>query len=269
MENSVNQFIFKSPGPILLELGDYSIRWYGFLIAIAFLTCLFAAGLVAKKRNLAISYDDLSNFAIAIILGGLIGARAWFVILNLEYYLTNNSEILQIWLGGQSIQGGLVGAVIGSLIYESFAYKLSEDKVFKFWEGYLSKLSLVAIVTPLGQAIGRFGNFFNEEAYGAVTDVSWGLFISHTGQLHHPTFLYESLLSLTIFVIMLIFMNRLSNLQIIALYIFLYSSARLVLEPLRLDSLYIGSFKAASLVAIVGILIAAIVFAIDYLKKQK
>lgn len=266
---SVNQFVFKSPGPVLLELGEYSIRWYGFLIAIAFLTCLYVAGIIARKRNLEISYDDLSNFAIAVIVGGLIGARTWFVILNWEYYSIHSSEISQIWLGGQSIQGGLLGAVISSLLYESFAFKLAPNKVFKFWDGYLSKLSLMAIVMPLGQAIGRFGNFFNEEAYGSVTDLPWALFISHTGQLHHPTFLYEALLNLAIFATLLMFMKRLSNLQIITLYVALYSSARLIIEPMRLDSLYVGSFKAASLIAILAILIASAIFAFDYFKSKK
>lgn len=245
---------FQSPGEVLLSLGPVTVRWYGFLTALAFLACLSAAYKIAKSRKLGIEEEEVSNFAIITIVGGLIGARLWFVLLNLSYFLDNPMQVFQIWLGGQSIQGGLLGAAVALFLYELY------KKPKNLWQSYLNKLSLAAIVTPLGQAIGRWGNFFNEEAFGSVTDLPWKLYISHTQQFHHPTFLYESIWNLLVFLILLQVSKFFKPAQVIAAFLFLYSIARIVLEHLRTDSLYIGDFKAATLISIITIVISALVF---------
>lgn len=245
--------MFSSPGPIFIDLGFLTIRWYGFLTALAFITCLTVADFVLKRRkHFEIDSEQMSNFAIAIIIGGLFGARLWFVLLNYEYFLQHPLESFQIWLGGQSIQGGIMGAAITAYLYKLITQKSTKE--------VMDLLAVVSIVAPLGQAIGRWGNFFNEEAYGAITQLPWALYISHTNAYHHPTFLYESLYNLVVFITLFKLSKKLSNLKIVASYIFLYSLGRILIEPMRMDSLYIGSIKAASLMSFLGLVIALILY---------
>lgn len=262
---------FHSPGSVLLELGPLTIRYYGLMITIGFLSALFVMKRLANRDTA----DELDNFAIVGLMLGLVGARLWFVFLNLHYYMGHPEEIHQIWLGGQSIQGGLIGGVLGTWLYDCVLRKES-------FANYIDKLSLIAVVLPLAQAIGRWGNFFNEEAYGGITTLPWGLYISHTGHLHHPTFLYESLGNLVIFALMLraydqrsgsspspqhesklscfrLRSNKLLNSsQVIGLYLILYSSLRLVIENLRTDSLMLGGMPAAALLSWGAIVIGVI-----------
>ena len=245
---------FSSPGPILLDLGFTQIRWYGLMTALGCLTGIYLAGALlkyrAEKENLEISFDDFSNFALVAVFTGIIGARLWFVILNIQYYLQHPLESYQIWLGGQSIQGGVMGAVIGTWFYTKYFQKTSSKLT-----SFSTQLSSLAVAAPLGQAIGRWGNFFNEEAFGSVTNLPWALYISHTGKYHHPTFLYEMIWNLISFIILYSTHKKLKNLQCIGLYLILYSSGRMLIESLRTDSLYIGSIKAASLISLVSLIV--------------
>jgi phosphatidylglycerol:prolipoprotein diacylglycerol transferase len=246
---------FCSPGPIFFHVGPLAIRWYGLLTAIAFLVVLnlMQVFLRIKQKNQnsssalkSFTDDDLSNYAIVILISALVGARLWFVALNLDYFIPNPLEIPQIWHGGQSIQGGMLGAVIGTFLF--------------YRKQGVDLLAIMVSAVPLGQAIGRWGNFFNEEAFGAVTSLPWGLYISHTGQYHHPTFLYESIWNILVFMGM-IFLNlktKLSSQKIIACYLLFYSCGRLVIESIRTDSLLIAGLPAASLISGLCILIALI-----------
>jgi phosphatidylglycerol---prolipoprotein diacylglyceryl transferase len=260
-------FIFQSPGPILLNYGPFTIRWYGLLTATAFLVGLSVATKVLKDRKSIfkeaekITVDELSNFAIVAILTGLVGARAWFVILQREYFWQHPLESFQIWLGGQSIQGGLLGAAIGTWLYLWFKYR---KLPVGFAAHYTELLACLALVAPLGQAIGRWGNFFNEEAFGSVTDLPWKLYISHTGQFHHPTFLYEMFWNLILFGLLYGLRLKLKSNQIIGLYLMGYSLGRLMIEPLRTDSLMLWGVEAASLVAVFTVIFG---FLLIYTKK--
>ena len=249
---------FCSPGPIFFHVGPLAIRWYGLLTAIAFLVVLnlMQVLLRIKHRNQNSSYalksftdDDLSNYAIVILISALVGARLWFVALNWDYFSSNPIEIPQIWHGGQSIQGGMLGTVIGTFLF--------------YRKQGVDLLAIMVSAVPLGQAIGRWGNFFNEEAFGSVTSLPWGLYISHTGQYHHPTFLYESIWNILVFLAM-IFLNlktKLSSLKIIACYLLFYSCGRLIIESIRTDSLLIAGLPAASVISGICVLVAlAILF---------
>ena len=253
--------IFQSPGPILCELGSLTVRWYGLLTALAFLVAYTVATRLAKSLSEPIVEDELSDFAITILVSGLVGARLWFVILNWEYFYLHPLEIPQIWLGGQSIQGGLLGAFLGSYLLKSKSY-------------YFKSFSLIVTVLPLAQAIGRWGNFFNEEAYGSVTQLPWGLYISSTGQYHHPTFLYESIWDLIIFVVLYyLFKNfydqsKRASLRLIASYLILYSIGRLVIESIRTDSLMIGALPAATVISLLSIGIAVVLLLISRLVRK-
>lgn len=255
--------IFSSPGAVLCSFGPFTLRWYGLLTAIAFLVAYNVATRLLKYPSKKISEQELSDFCILILISGLIGARLWFVILNYDYYIANLVEVPQIWLGGQSIQGGLIGASIGSYIF-------NRNKDF------LLKMSLVVTVLPLAQAIGRWGNFFNEEAYGSITQLPWGLYISTTGKFHHPTFLYESILNIVIFVTMLFLFKYLhtrlsiysASMKLIAAYLFFYGIVRLCVESIRVDSLLIAGMPAASLLSVIAILLGLGIWLVDWLRSR-
>jgi phosphatidylglycerol:prolipoprotein diacylglycerol transferase len=242
--------IFQSPGAEIFTIGPITLRWYGVLIATGFYLALIYASKLIKNRDQKASVDEFQNFAFLLLFGGIIGARAWYVILDWDYFSQNLEEIHRIWHGGISIQGGIVGAVITAFITG-----------FKDLKKMLFYLSALASAVPLAQAIGRWGNFFNEEAFGELCSLPWKLYISHTDQFHHPTFLYESVLNLTIFGI-LFFYNKSfyqndnkHDLRLIGLYFFLYSLIRFFLEAIRTDSLTIMGFAAAQIIAIAGMII--------------
>ena len=266
---------FSSPGPILFDFGVTQVRWYGLMTALGCLTAIYTGASVLKERalknNISVSFDDFSNFALVAVVTGIIGARAWFVLLNISYFWEHPLESYQIWLGGQSIQGGLIGGILGTWVYSYFFQRSKknnpeDNENTKIEDGeqsenvavsqasyYSLQLSALAITAPLGQAIGRWGNFFNEEAFGSVTSLPWALYISHTGKYHHPTFLYEMIWNLISFSILTNTHKKLENKQCIGLYFILYSLGRIFIEQLRTDSLYIGPIKAASLISALGI----------------
>ncbi|MCH2227678.1 MAG: prolipoprotein diacylglyceryl transferase [Candidatus Caenarcaniphilales bacterium] len=256
-------FLLVSPGPIALDLGFFQVRWYGLMTACACMAAFYFSEKVLKERSSDFNFEEFSNFVLVAIVTGLIGARTWFVLLNIDYFLENPVESFQIWLGGQSIQGAIVGAALGTWLY----YKVFQQN--KYSGTYTLQLACIAIVTPMGQAIGRWGNFFNEEAFGSVTAMPLGLYISHTGQYHHPTFFYEMLWNLLVFALLKKFHMKLSNKQCIGAYVALYSLGRLLIEPIRTDSLYIGSIKAATLISILGIVSGLVLFLHQHLRKIK
>lgn len=251
------EIFFKSPGPILLDAGFTQIRWYGLLYGVAFLVALFFIQKIARKRIQNKDKEELDEeldvFAISALVSGIVGARLWYVLLSLDYFLLHPSEILQIWLGGQSIQGGIIGAVLGTWVLACIYKKESLDY-------YLEKLASITVALPMAQAIGRWGNFFNEEAYGSVTDLPWKLYISHTGNFHHPTFLYESIWNLICFFLLLKFHSKLKSKQVIGIYLILYSVARLALEEMRTDSLMLWNLPAASIIASISIITGVVLF---------
>jgi phosphatidylglycerol:prolipoprotein diacylglycerol transferase len=284
---TTQQVYFKSPGSILLNIGPLTIRWYGLMTALGFLAALYIARKLAQREDSSGKLaDQIDNFMIVALMSGLVGARLWFVFLNSHYFSAHPLEIPQIWLGGQSIQGGMMGTVIGTFIYEVCCRSKPVDATVlddlaqnhqtqNLWESYLNKLALIVTVIPLGQAIGRWGNFFNEEAFGTVTNLPWGLYISHTGKIHHPTFLYESLGDLVIFFIMLKLYARthsgtkfsqkqagagfrLCYHQVIGVYLILYSCLRLAVESIRTDSLMLAGMPAATQMSYIAIAIGLI-----------
>lgn len=239
-------YFFQSPGPIFLDLGFAQLRYYGLCYAIAFIACFYAAKELSKKSTrFNFNEDEISNLLFTVIASGLIGARLWYVILSWDYFSSNPLEIIKIWHGGQSIQGGIIGSMIGCTIFQK--------------ERLAEKLALVATVAPLGQAIGRWGNFFNEEAFGTVTELPWKLYISHTGEFHHPTFLYEALWNLICFLILreIFLREEPQPNQLIGAYLLLYSLGRIVIECFRVDSLYLFSIPAATIISTLGIIIGS------------
>lgn len=242
--------ILQSPGPLLVELGPLAIRWYGLLIVVAVLLGLWVSSQLAKMRGL--DPGVISDLLPLIMLSALIGARLYYVLFEWRQYQINWLEAFQIWKGGIAIHGALLGGSIAVIAYSRWM-KLS------FWA--LMDVLLPSVV--LGQAIGRWGNFFNSEAFGLPTSLPWKLFIPVANRpaaylnqsWFHPTFLYESIWDLGLFVLLIIlFRQRRTNGEwllpkggISCVYAFGYSFGRFWIEGLRLDPLCLwGSLGEAN-----------------------
>lgn len=239
------------PNPIAFTLFGLPIRWYGILIAAGMLIGL----LIAYRRAPAhrIKPEKVIDLAFVSIPMGVIGARLYFVLFHWEFYSGDMIKILNIRNGGLAIHGGLLLGFLTAII---FCYLWSIRP--------LNLLDLMAPSIALAQALGRWGNYFNQEAYGSPTDLPWAILID--GQPVHPTFLYESLWCLLLFVVLLIVDNhRIFQGQTFLLYGILYSLERFFVEWLRTDSLMLGPLKAAQLVSAT----VFVVFLIVYLVKIK
>ena len=245
-------FQFQSPGPIIFELGPVALRWYGFLIASAVLMGIFLAQKLAKLRQL--NPELIGDLAIWLVIGAIPGARLYYVIFQWQEYAQKPSEIIAIWKGGIAIHGAIIGGAIAALIFARI-HKLP------FWQ--LADICAPALI--LGQAIGRWGNFFNSEAFGSPTSVPWKLFIPPSRRpleylgydYFHPTFLYESIWNLLVFILLIyLFFWGLKRgekfkLGTIALvYLIAYSSGRIWIEALRTDSLMLGPLRIAQVVSL-------------------
>ena len=221
-----------APQAILLSFGWIKIYWYGLLVVTAIISAMAVSRHFWKKTSLNLNlFDDLSFW---LIIGGLTGARIYEWFLNFNYYFANPSELLKIWHGGLAIHGAILGAFLALLIFSK--------------KHQLKPSQLVALIVPglaLGQAIGRWGNYFNQELFGLPTSLPWGIFISPVNRpvdylqfsYFHPTFLYESLACLILFFILFAISKTRNNknLIIIATYFCGYGLIRFSLEFLKID----------------------------------
>ena len=249
------QAFIQSPGDTFLNLGFLTIRWYGLLISFSVLVGIFISKKLAKSRNINPQY--ISDVLPYLIISSIIGARAYYVIFEWRQYtgdkfftsfdLFNNSiqipSFLAVWEGGIAIHGGLIGGFLSILFF--CKSKNIHTKTF---------LDVLIPSIILGQSIGRWGNFFNNEAFGVPTDLPWKLFIPIQNrpfefinfQFFHPTFIYESLWNFFIFLLLItIFFKQNKNNSvrpgfISCLYLIGYSFGRFWIEGLRIDPLCIG-----------------------------
>lgn len=248
-------FQFQSPGPIVFEIGPIMLRWYGLLIAIAVLLGVTLSQYLAKYRSL--DPELLGDLAIWLVIAAIPCARIYYVLFQWQEYAQRPEDIIAIWKGGIAIHGAIIGGTIATIIF-------ARIKRVSFWQ----LLDLVAPSLILGQAIGRWGNFFNSEAFGKPTDLPWKLFIAPqyrpldliNNEYFHPTFLYESLWNLGIFVLLLWLFawglkrtNRLKTGTLSAIYLIGYSLGRVWIEWLRTDSLMLGPLKIAQVVSLSAI----------------
>lgn len=237
----------KSPGAIAFSILGIDVKYYGILIAIGMAACMLIS--LRRTAHTNIAKDKLLDGSMIAIFAGIIGARLYYVMFSFEMYKDNIGEILHIRSGGLAIHGGLI---LGSLAL--FVYCKKKDVNF------LEFADLVIPGVALAQSIGRWGNFFNEEAYGSHTDLPFALNIN--GETVHPTFLYESLWCFLIFIVLsYIFYKRHSfNGQLLFLYGMLYSAERFFVEGLRVDSLYFMKMRQAQLISILIFLICALLY---------
>ncbi len=235
--------------PIFITIGSIHIYWYAIIILLAFVIGYSLASIEVKKQN--IPKDFLSNFFFYLIPIVIIGARIYYVIFEWEQYQNNWLDIFKIWNGGLAIHGGLIAGLIFT-VYYTHKYKIN---TLKF-------LDIIVVSLAIGQAIGRWGNFVNGEAYGPITTL-------HTLQqlyipnfiiqgmkiglnYYHPTFLYESLLSILTFIILIVVrkIKKIKIGQLTSIYLIMYGINRFIIEALRQDSLMLAHFKVAQIVSI-------------------
>ena len=247
---------------VALRLGPIKIYWYSICIFIGIILGSILLFKEVKKRN--IDEDKIVNLIFIGLISAFIGARLYYVLFNFNVYKENPIDIFKVWEGGLAIHGGIIAAIIVILIY-------SKKHKMNFYE----LLDLLVVSLILGQAIGRWGNFFNQEAYGGPTTllklkelgipnfVINGMYIPSFNKsiLVEPTFYYESCWDLLVFITLILVRKFYKNLKIgnlTSLYLIMYSFGRFFIEGLRTDSLMLGKIRVAQLVSIILIIIGFI-----------
>lgn len=225
-----------SPESILINIGPFKIYWYGLFIVSGILLGMMVIFKLADKYK--ISKEAIIDSVFYLIITGIIGARLYHVLLELPYYLENPLSIFKVWEGGLAIHGAIIAGIIT-------AWFFAKKRQLDIW-------LLFAIFVPgvaLGQSIGRWGNYFNQELFGTPTNLPWGIPIEpinrilnyYSAQYFHPTFLYESIGSFLIFLFLIylhhwMLKKNLKEYKIIVFsYLFLYSLLRFSLEFIRID----------------------------------
>jgi len=236
------------PDPVAFQLFGLDVRWYGIIMAAAI---LIAAVITCRRApRHGITADSMLDILIIAVPCGIVGARLYYVIFSWQYYAEDPLQIFDLRAGGLAIHGALLGGFLG-------AWLVCRHKKINFLNG----LDLAVPAIALAQAIGRWGNYFNGEAHGGPTDLPWGIMVN--GVKVHPTFLYESIWCLILFVLLLhIDDHRKFTGQTACLYGILYSLERFFVEGLRTDSLMIGPFRQAQVLSISVIIICAAAYMI-------
>lgn len=238
--------MFKSPGSIAFSIGNLEIMWYGIIVAVAILSAILVV--MYRVPAYGISRDRVVDFAIVVIPAGIIGARLYYVVFNWDYYQGDILKIIDFRAGGLAIHGGLILGMLSAVVL---------CKIFRM--SILNSLDIAVPAIAIAQSIGRWGNFFNEEAHGGPTDLPWAVFIDGVG--YHPTFLYESIWCFFLFaLLMLISSKRKFVGQLFLLYCILYSVERFFVEGLRTDSLMIGDLKTAQVLSLVIIVVCCVAY---------
>ena len=242
--------------PSFFTLGSFNVHFYGVIIALGLVLAVVYA--MRRRQQFGFSEDDILDGVLCIVPFAVLCARLYYCAFEWDMYKANPISILYIWEGGLAIYGGVIGAAIGLVVYTRFK-KISLPAL----------LDLVALGFLIGQAIGRWGNFMNREAFGAATEtfLRMGLFNSHTGafEYYHPTFLYESLWNVVGFLLLhFLSKKRQYDGQIALGYVAWYGLGRAFIEGLRTDSLYLGIFRISQLVAAISCIAAVIVLIWQY-----
>ena len=232
--------------PRSFTVGPLNIYFYGLIIAFGLILAVLYC--CRRAREFGIREDDLIDGVLWVTPFAILCARAYYVIFSWEQYAVNPIKALYIWEGGLAIYGGVLGAILGVAVF---------CKIKKLKISTLLDLTLLGFL--IGQSIGRWGNFFNREAFGAETDtfLRMGLLNKYTEKVtyHHPTFLYESLWNAAGFVIIhKLSKNRKFDGQVALYYAIWYGLGRCIIEGLRTDSLWWGPFRVSQLLAAISCL---------------
>ena len=243
-----------------IDLGVVDIRFYGLIIA----TGLMLAAWYGCKRSKEFGFksDDVLDGVLWVAPFAFLCARLYYCVFEWDRYAANPISVLYIWQGGLAIYGGVIGAIVGAAVFT----KVKKIKL-------TAVLDLVLIGFLMGQSIGRWGNFFNREAFGAATDSFFrmGLFNKVTGnwEYYHPTYLYESLWNALGFVLLhFASKHRKYDGQIALMYAAWYGLGRAFIEGLRVDSLWWGPFRVSQVLAAASFLAAVAVLVWQLFRKH-
>ena len=253
---------------ILITMGPFSIYWYSVLILIALFLGINIADKYSKKVNLPST--TITDMILGLVFWGIIGARIYYVIFNFKEYEDNLLSIFKIWEGGLAIYGAIIAGCI-------YLFKFCKKRNISF----IKILDVCSLSLLLGQAIGRWGNFFNQEAYGGITTkqdltnlhipnfIINGMYIEKSYRI--PTFLYESIWCLIGALILMVIRKKRGNItgRQISFYLIWYGIGRFFIENMRSDSLYIGNYKVSMLVSLLLIIIGTIGLIIIEIRKRK
>lgn len=241
------------------------IKFYGVIIATAMLIAIFLVQHLAKKRG--INPDDITVLALIVIPFSILGARAYYCIFSDSHYTF--STFWQIRNGGLAIYGGILGGIIAILIF--CAFKRDLKLIIKLFD-------VIVPALILAQSMGRWGNFFNQEAYGTlVTNPKWQWFpfavkIDTFGgyEWHLATFFYESMWNLMGFVLLMIIFNKNKQLgTTTAFYLTYYGLGRIWIEGLRTDSLYLGALRVSQWLSLILVVIGISILVYNYIIRQR
>ena len=252
---------------VAINIGSLSITWYSICILSGIILAYILISKEAKKFNITSSF--VSNLVFWCVIFGILGARIYYVLFNLDYYANDPIEAIKIWNGGLAIHGGIIAGLI-TLIVHCKKYNVN----------ILKMLDISVPYVMLAQGIGRWGNFFNSEAHGGIVTKAYlkahhipnfiinGMHIGN--HYYHPTFLYESILCLLGFLVLVFIRRRkfAKNSNIISLYLIWYGVIRFFIESLRTDSLMLGSLKMAQVISIIMIIIGIVMLIITSMKSK-
>jgi phosphatidylglycerol---prolipoprotein diacylglyceryl transferase len=242
--------------PAVIDIGPFSFHLYGLLVGLALVLGIDLLQRIGLREGISQTY--LKKVGWWVVISGIVGARLYHVIDFASYYQLYPMQTLEIWRGGLGIWGGIGGGLAGLWLFAR-RYRLNRHEIGKL-------LDALALAAPPAQAIGRLGNFVNQELYGLPTTLPWGIpieverrlagyeYVSH----FHPLFLYEGLLLMILWFLMR-WIYRLERLQFgkggyLALYFFGYGIIRYFLEPLRIEVWKVGGMRMAQVIALVVIL---------------
>ncbi len=258
---------------VAFSLFGIDVYWYGIIITTGIMLCLYLAYRHAPKYG--IDQEFLLDNFIMIIIASLLGARAYYVMFSWDQFKGDFMKIIDFRQGGMAFYGGVIGAVIAILVIHA----IKKKPALKF-------IDFCAVYLPLGQAIGRWGNFVNQEAFGVNTDLPWGMISNGTkaylemnpqlGQNPalpvHPTFFYEFLGNMILFVVLILYRRKNKhNGDLLATYLIGYGIIRYVVEGLRTDSLYVGqtTVRVSQLLSLFMVVGGIGIFVYHYLRDKK
>ena len=248
-----------------ISIGNINIHFYGLIIALSIIVCVYLLDVISKKIKTELSCDVIYDILPITVIFSILGARLYYVLLNFNYYFYHPKEIFMIWQGGLSIHGAILAGFLSIILI----LKIKKFQILPY-------LDVFACVLPLGQAVGRWGNYVNQEAFGTPCHYIWCMYIEpalrplnyKTQEFFHPAFLYESILDFIVFILLFVLLVKCKKLKsgiIASGYIILYSLVRIVVELIRTDAaVYILGIPFPVFVSIIFLFMGIILITLIY-----
>lgn len=273
------------PSSELFDLGFIKIYWYGFLMTVAVIIGFLLCRRLLKPYN--IKNDHLIDLGFYLVIFGLLGARLAHVIVELPYYIEHPGEILLFWHGGMAIHGAVIAGASVLAFYAKSRSSSIFPQISDWREGFLRLADIISMPLILGQAIGRWGNYFNQELYGLPTGLPWGIPISMPNRVEgfesfsyfHPAFLYESAANLALFLLLFLIWQKRDKMKsklaktpgfIFSLYLAGYSLIRIGVETIRIDRMpEVFGIRLAILASALLLIVASWLMWYIYIYKKK